>query len=163
MPGTRKTGPNDIALAEKQRTALELRKAGLTFEQIAQQVGFNSRQAAFDNVMRAIKEIKREPAEELDSLELARLDTLLTRVWPKALQGDHKAIDTELKLMERRARMMGIDAPVKHEPMQLDINVNKRLEEYSDEEMAMLMAWWMRRRQAEQGHGKMLPEGKRQA
>jgi hypothetical protein len=54
-----------------------------------------------------------EPADEVRKQELDRIDRLQVAVWNRALKGDDKAINTVLRLMERRARLVGIDAPTK--------------------------------------------------
>jgi hypothetical protein len=56
-----------------------------------------------------------EPAEELRTMEVARLDQMLLGLWPKAIKGDTWAVDRVLKIMERRAALLGLDAPVKRE------------------------------------------------
>ena len=47
-------------------------------------------------------------------LELRRLDAMLERVWVLTETGSPKAIETVLKIMKRRARLMGLDAPHEH-------------------------------------------------
>ena len=46
-------------------------------------------------------------------MEGARLDRLHQAVWDAAINGDCYAIDRVLKLMERRAKLFGLDAPNK--------------------------------------------------
>lgn len=100
-------------IAEKHRKALELRKAGATYDQISSQLGYANRSVAWQAVRKAIADIVREPAEEVLTLELARLDALLLGCWSKAKSGDTQAIDRALRIMERRAAYLGIDAPKK--------------------------------------------------
>ena len=115
MPGESKTSPRRIAAKERQRQALELRKAGVTLDEIAKAVGFKSRQAAHDSIQRALMAIPRLAAEELRNLDLERLDKLALAVWPKALQGDIQAINAALAILTRRAKLLGLEAPVKFE------------------------------------------------
>lgn len=56
---------------------------------------------------------KLEQTEELRDLENARLDALAVGIWPKAVQGHPDSIRTALSIMERRARLNGLDQPVK--------------------------------------------------
>jgi hypothetical protein len=42
-------------------------------------------------------------------LEELRLDALQEGIWPRALQGDPRAVEVALKVLERRARMGGLD------------------------------------------------------
>lgn len=99
--------------ADKWAKALELRKSGHTYEHIAAAVGYASKGAARDAVMRGIKEIVREPAEEVLALELARLDDMLIRALELARAGDPQAIDAVLKIMNRRSKYLGMDSPEK--------------------------------------------------
>jgi hypothetical protein len=102
---------NRVAAADRQRRALELRAAGAGFASIARQLGYAGPSGAFKAVSAGLNATLQEPADELRTLELDRLDQLLAAVWPLALQGDFQAIDRALKIGERRARLMGIDAP----------------------------------------------------
>lgn len=95
--------------------ALELRKAGFTYSVIAEKLGYNSKSAAWDAVNRALKHLKREPAEGVLALELERLDALYKSMYPQALKGNLGAVDRCLKISERRAKLLGLDAPVKND------------------------------------------------
>lgn len=95
--------------------ACKLRIAGVTYDQIAKQLGLKARSTARDLVLNAIKEHTREPAEEVRDRELQRLDDLMRGLWLKAKEGSVQHVDRVLKIMERRARYLGIDAPTKLE------------------------------------------------
>lgn len=101
--------PRRAQAADKRRQALELRLEGATFEQIAEQIGYRNRSTAYRAVTSAIQNVGHEQAEQLRDLDLTRLDKLMTAVWPKALQGDMHAVDRVLKIVERRAKMLGYD------------------------------------------------------
>lgn len=111
--GQRKLTPETIECKERAVKAVELRKNGLTFRSIAEQVGYNSPQAAYDAVKRLLRETLREPADELRTLELERLDAMWQAHYLAAQAGDVQAIGACMKLMERRARLLGLDAPEK--------------------------------------------------
>lgn len=102
---------NKVASHERKLQALELRKAGVSFQAIADALGYRSASGAFAAVKAALKTTLREPANELRELELARLDALLLPLWRRAQGGDDKAVDRCLRIMERRARLLGLDAP----------------------------------------------------
>lgn len=106
-----RTSPRRIEAAEKRTRALQLRKAGATFDQIAQQVGYENRGIACRAVQQELAELPKEDAAELRDLEMARLDSLLTAMWPKAINGNGWAVDRVLRIMERRARLAGLDQP----------------------------------------------------
>lgn len=101
--------PEMIDKAQRREKAIQLRLAGATFDQIAEQCGFTDRSSAYAAVRRGVQRIGREQAEELFDVDNARLDRLLMAVWPKAMQGDLAAVDRVLAIMQRRARMLGYD------------------------------------------------------
>lgn len=113
--GEDRASPRRIAAAERAANALRLRKAGVTYEMIASTLGYSSRQAAHRAVMRALDRTIQEPAEDLRKLELERLAELQRVLWPKALEADTRSVDRVLAIMERRARLLGLDAPVRAE------------------------------------------------
>ena len=94
---------------ERHLQALELRKAGVTYEVIAGQLGYANASGARKAVLSALKATLREPAAELRELELARLDAMLLPLWRPVQAGDEKAVDRALRIMERRARLLGLD------------------------------------------------------
>lgn len=102
---------NKLASHDRKLQALELRKAGVSFQAIADALGYRSASGAFAAVKAALNATLREPASELRELELARLDALLLPFWRRAQGGDDKAVDRCLRIMERRARLLGLDAP----------------------------------------------------
>jgi hypothetical protein len=114
MPGGRresKTSVRRLDAVEKERQALELRKAGVTFDVIAQRLGYAHPSGAYRAVMSGIQKTLQQPADELRQLELARLDAMLTGLWTGARQGNHSAVMSVLRIMERRAKLLGLDAP----------------------------------------------------
>lgn len=115
MARQRNTGSR-IAAEERRRIALELRKAGATFEQIGKSLGIR-KQSAHELVAKALKEAETKTAEtaaQVKALELMRLDDLLKGLWPAASKGNPQSVEKALKVMERRAKLLGLDAPTKH-------------------------------------------------
>lgn len=106
---------NQIEPNERARRALELRRAGVTYDLIAQQLGYKDASVAYNTVKRALKRALQEPADDVRELELSRLDRMESVLWPQALQGDQGAIDRLLKIADRRAKYLGLDAPIRQE------------------------------------------------
>ena len=96
------------ARRERMARALALRELGTTYESIATQIGVSTRQA-YEDVQDALREITREPAESVLSVELRRLDAILYPMTQQARGGDQRAVDRVLRIMERRARYLGLD------------------------------------------------------
>jgi hypothetical protein len=88
---------------------LELRKAGASFDVIAQELGYANKAGAHKAVMAALDATLREPAAAVRTLELERLDRLFLVVWPQALKGDTKAIDRCLQIARQRAALEGLN------------------------------------------------------
>lgn len=105
--------PAKIAAAERQQKALMLRKGGATYQSIADTLGYANRSSAADAVTRALQDtVDRELADELRRIENERLDALWQPMYARALTGDQAAVDRCLRIMERRAAINGLDAPV---------------------------------------------------
>jgi len=109
--GESKASANRIAAAERRGQALALRKAGIGYPAIARQLGYAGPSGAYKAIVTALRALTREPAEELRTLELARLDELLAGLWADARQGNVAKVDRVLKVMARRAALLGLDAP----------------------------------------------------
>ena len=110
-----KTSPESAAAKVRAAKALELRMEGKTFIEIAKEVGYKSRQAAHDAVKRALDSITREPAQDLIKLDLERLDAMWGIHYLNAQSGDVNALSACMKIMERRAKMLGLDVPDRHQ------------------------------------------------
>ena len=100
-------------LVDKEVKVLELRRAGLTWQRIAEETGYADHTGAYAAYKRAIKRTMQQPADELREAELDRIDRLQLALWPKAMKGDNASVNTIVRLMERRARLLGLDTPIK--------------------------------------------------
>ena len=100
--------------------ALKLRSRGYTYQQIADHMGC-SKPTAYARVQRALAAIPAEAAEEYRRLENDRLDTLQAIAMHEAItKKSMQAIDRVLHIMDRRAKLLGLDAPTKTEVITLD-------------------------------------------
>lgn len=109
-----------ILAKEKQRQALELRKGGASYASIAQALGYGDQSAARKAVVKAFSEIIQEPAVEVKTIQIERLNHMLLTLWPKVQQGDERSIDTSLRVMDKIDRLMGTEAAV-----QSTLNINQ--------------------------------------
>ena len=112
MSNSAKRDAREATINERRREALELRKAGASYEQIAKKLDYADKSNARRDIAEAIKDIIREPAEEVLALELGRLDAMFLGCFGKAKSGDAAAIDRAIRIMDRRAKYLGLDAPV---------------------------------------------------
>lgn len=100
---------------ERQRQAIQLRQAGATYQQIAEQLGYSSASGAHAAVKKAMDEFPREDVETLREVDNARLNSMLLTLWPLVQKGDFGAMDRALRIMERIAKLNGTDAPLRSE------------------------------------------------
>lgn len=114
MGRTRHRTP-DPEVIERERQVLEFRRGGMTFDLIAERVGFSSGSGAHHAFRRALLRTLQEPAEAVRELEIDRLDRLQAAVWGNALKGDTRSVEAVLRIMARRASLLGLDAPQKVE------------------------------------------------
>lgn len=92
---------------ERRARALELHLAGATYEAIAKTCGYASRSGAHKAVQAALKAAGDPPTTDQSlTTELARLDAMLTGLWPKARRGDVQAVDRVMKIGERREQLL---------------------------------------------------------
>lgn len=113
-------GGGRILAKEKQRKALEMRKAGMPYQVIAEQLGYSDQSGARKAVLKAFGDIVQEPALEVRTLQVERLNHMLLTLWGKVQQGDERAIDTSLRVMDKLDRLMGTEAA-----QTVDINVTQ--------------------------------------
>lgn len=113
-----RASPRVTKAEELRREALYLRNTGASFAAIGKTLGV-SKSAAFKAVNTALQALRDEIKEQaglLQSQEADRLDQLQLGIWSDATRGNLQAIQTVLKIMERRARLLGLDQPVKVAP-----------------------------------------------
>lgn len=124
---------SDAQLAERDELIWQLRLQGLSLRQIGAKVGL-SHPSVHDILQTGYQERIYPKVDEQRALELERLDTWLCKLQPGIDQGDDKAIATALRISERRARLVGMDAPTRvhaevTEVTQQDLELQEMLRE----------------------------------
>ena len=106
----------DAVLVEKENQVLKYRKGGLTFDAIAVKLGYSNESSARAAFKRAIERTRDDAlAAEGRELHKARLETALMAIWDRVLKGDLRAIAMMLRILERDAKLYGLDMPTKSE------------------------------------------------
>jgi DNA-binding transcriptional regulator LsrR (DeoR family) len=104
--------------AEQIAAAMSHRRDGLAFSEIAARLGV-SKTTAHRLTQEALAEYRvrteTDTAEHV-SLQLARIDSALQAISTQIQQGHLGAIDRLIRLEERRARLLGLDAPTRLAP-----------------------------------------------
>lgn len=113
-----RTSARKIEAQERRRKAVELRRAGASYAHIAATLDM-APSSVHKTVCKALAQLKDDIADQatlLQAQEADRLDHLQVKLWARAAGGDLAAIDRVLRLMERRARLLGLDAPQRIAP-----------------------------------------------
>ena len=96
----------------KEREIVELRTEGYVWREIADQVGMSTA-GVYKAYNRAMTRVIAPSIEEHRELELDRLDILQRTYWQPAVNGNLRAADYVLRVIDKRAKLLGLDAPLK--------------------------------------------------
>ena len=110
---------------ETARRALDLRRGGATYRQIADSMNL-SLAGAEKAVKRGLKMIVAEPAKDVLQIELDRLDGMWLGLWPRIQKGEPAAVSAGVRVIERRAKLLGLDKPTQ-------INIRHVIDEVATE------------------------------
>ena len=110
----RRKTPKPEVLA-KEAEVVKLRRGGLTWDMIAERVGYNSPASAHAAYQRASVRIVQDDIEAIRKIETERLDMAQSAIWNKVLQGEISAVQALIRIQERRAKLLGLDQPFKQQ------------------------------------------------
>ena len=116
-PAQSPTAGRRVTARERELEAVGLRRQGLPYSAIAERLGV-AKNTAHRLVVQSLDRTATALGEStavLREIELERLDDLLAAVWPSAIAGDLPAVAMALRVAERRARLLGLDAPTRQE------------------------------------------------
>ncbi len=142
----RPTKAQAVEIAERRAKAVDMRMSGSSYKAIADALGYKTASAASQDVTRALEAAVAEQSRSVEAYreeELQRLDLLLAEAWAilkrthvtvshgrivrddldQPIEDDGptlQAIDRILKIQERRAKFLGLDAPTKVEAITVD-------------------------------------------
>jgi hypothetical protein len=99
--------------------------------------------------MAQLAKVDAKKAEDARRLDLLRVDAAVTGLMPKVKRGDPKAAVGLVKLLERRARLLGLDAPARSlvggDPEAPSIQVEARRDGDLRDEVRALIAFYRKR------------------
>lgn len=148
--------------ADRRAKVWQLRIAGATIHQIAQELGVSDTTIEHDIrlTVKQLTEQRLDAAEDWRQLHLQRMEALLLGVWQQARAGDPAAMKAALDVMNRQAQLLGLDAPKRTEltgadggPIELDQQVTVSEAERDHRILAIL------ERARERSHPPALPAG----
>lgn len=113
-----------LETAERRKQVIQLREAGATWQKIADTLrerhgteklpsGWDKRYAwtDFKRELDKVQEEVAERARTVREMELRRIDRMQAGLWQDAINGDTDAARTVVRLMKRRASLLGLDEP----------------------------------------------------
>ena len=95
-------------MLREERLVLEQRTRGLSFYRIEKEFGVSNAARTFRRALARDENVEFQRKEAL-RLEEERLDRLQDGLWDRALSGEPRAVEVVLKVLERRARLLGLD------------------------------------------------------
>jgi len=99
----------EVGLEVRRKQAVNMKVAGYSYEEIAAAGLYASSGAAYNAVMLQLRKERSASVEELRDVEGRKLDELSKVLWPLCLVADIAAIDAYLRVMNRRAKLFGLD------------------------------------------------------
>lgn len=96
-------------LADRRRTrAVQLVTAGLTYQQVADELGYSSKGTVHHIVRKALRTDAVSAVEEHRQVAHDRLEGLLNAVWDQATAGDVHAVQAALRVVIAECRLLGL-------------------------------------------------------
>lgn len=98
--------------AKLAKRAHQLRTEGATWWEIAETLKITEEAASSlvsDRIRAAAALVDEGSKRQILTMELDRLDALQRAIWATALTGDTRAIETALKIMNQRSKLLGLD------------------------------------------------------
>lgn len=131
------TSAQKIEIAERRALALELRRQKKTFIEIGELLGVHpssARRIVWEAISN-LGENAQENAAKMRDQEVADLGVLEETLMERAAEGNMDAMDRVLKIKERRAKLMGLDAPAKTESKSTTVVYGVNLDEANRDEL----------------------------
>jgi outer membrane PBP1 activator LpoA protein len=100
---------NKALAAARRVRAVELKAAGYTYSQVANELGYTSRGTAYNVVAKALREQTTEAVTDLRDLENARLGALQHALWDAAMTGDVRSATAIVKIVKARVHLNGLE------------------------------------------------------
>jgi cob(I)alamin adenosyltransferase len=88
------------AVVERRTKAVELVAAGLSYDEVAAELGFANRSGAWKAVQSALRAVQADTVDEYRALT-----ALLAVVWPKAMAGDTTAVAAARRIVDAAQSM----------------------------------------------------------
>jgi hypothetical protein len=118
------------SVEHRRQQALSLALAGRSYDDIARELGYANRSGPWKLVSGALRARLDESVAEYRRLELARLDALQAAHWQAALEGEVNAVNTCVRVILARVKLLGLDQPEAREERTPTVVLGQSREEY---------------------------------
>lgn len=106
-----------ITTVERDTEAARLLEQGLSYDEIAEELGFASRGNAYRAVQRVLRDVPVKAVSQLRAREFARLELMWESLMPGIETGDVPSINAGRKVCESMRRLFDLDGqPLEIEP-----------------------------------------------
>lgn len=112
-------GDEQMALALRRNKVFNLYRAGLTMQQVADQISTEldlpnyTKQRVSDDLAAMRDGLVIKPAKDMLYDDLERLMALQIAVWPEAMKGNTKAVREARAILDQRAKYLGLYSPIR--------------------------------------------------
>jgi hypothetical protein len=116
------TTKKQLEIEQRRKTVAENILSGLNYRDIggALDVSIGTISSDFSVIIGRLQRDQTSVAEQIVALEIRRLDRALNAIFAKVVEGDAGAIELMLKIMNQRAKYLGLYAPERRELSGLD-------------------------------------------
>lgn len=127
------TSPEAIERLERDLKNVQLRKSGLHWQAIADELGYSSPGHAYDRFMSVMQDYPREDIDTARNIIADRHEACIAAMWPAAMNGDGWAVDRVTRSLEALAKLWGANRPEKLEMSMGASELDTALREWQQE------------------------------
>jgi hypothetical protein len=111
LPAVRGQHRNRALASARKSRAIELKLQGLTYQQVADELGYANKGTVHRLVREALDAQQAQGVERLREVEVRRLDALQRGLWDRAMSGDVDAVHACLRIIQERIKVLGLAEP----------------------------------------------------
>ena len=109
---------DEVRREQRRKTVAANLVAGLTIGDIAEALGVH-KATVYQDIKRILQRWREEQVDLISTqrmLDIRRIDRMINALWGDCQAGKLSTVDRMIKLLERRAKLLGLDAPAKVAP-----------------------------------------------
>lgn len=118
---------NKVQKIDRAQQVFDLLNSGMSYRAVANQLGISLATVQRDIAKYEAEEISPK-ADELRKRQLAQVQAGKRAVWKRYTEGDDKAVTSMIRLMEREAKLLGLDSATAYKVETVSNRETDRLE-----------------------------------